>query len=244
MPFAKHAPIYAQVAETIRERILSNHYQAGGFIPPAKTLEKEFEVSNITIRKAIELLVQDGHLIPKQGVGTQVAQSQEDLVEIEITGNFKEWVYSALGKQRPLKIDVLDTCLAPCPRRIQEIFSLKPDEDIWRMKRVRKIGSQPISYYVNHGPAWMIEKVGKKDFAEKPFLHVFQDICGIKLSRVRQQVQAVVADMDLSKILDIDFGDPLFFVENIYYSEKDEPVEVTYMYFRGDRYRYKTTFGL
>jgi DNA-binding GntR family transcriptional regulator len=244
MPFAKRVPIYVQVARTIRERILCNHYQVGNFIPPAKNLEEEFEASNITIRKALELLVQDGFLIPKQGVGIQVAKSREDLVEIEVTGRFQEWVYSTLGKERRMETDVLDICLAPCPRRIQEILRLKQDEDIWRMKRIRKIESRPISYYINYGPAWMIEKVGREDFEERPFLDVLQDVCGVKLARAKQQVKAVVADMDLSKILDIDFGDPLFFVENIYCSENEEPVEVTHMYFRGDRYLYKTTFDL
>lgn len=244
MPIAKHVPIYIQVAKTIRARILSNQYQTGDFIPPAKNLVKEFETSNITIRKALDILVQDGYLIPKQGVGIQVAQHQEDLVQLEITGNFQEWVHSALEKQHRFKIDVLDISLSPCPRRIQKILSLGPDDETWCMKRIRKIGNQPLSYYINYGPPWLIEKVSKKDFKKQSFLHVFQHTCGVKLSQSEQQVRAIVADMDLSKILDINFGDPLFFIENIYYSEQGKPVEVTHMYMRGDRYLYKTTFDL
>lgn len=239
MALVKQAPIYIQVAKTIQERILSNRYQAGDYIPSAKDLEKEFGVSNITIRKALDLLVQDGYLIPKQGVGTQVAQPKDEIVEIEITGSFREWMDSALGKKFQLQVDVLDISLIPCPRRIQEILSLGPHAKIWRMQRLRKISSEPISYYVNYGPAWLIEKVRKEDFKHQSFLKLFQEIGGIKLTGMTQQVRAFVADMDLSKILKINFGDPLFFVENIYNAAPDKPVEVTHMYYRGDRYVYK-----
>ena len=45
-------PYYLQVAETIRSRIIANHYSQGDLIPSYQQLEKEFNVSNITVRKA------------------------------------------------------------------------------------------------------------------------------------------------------------------------------------------------
>jgi DNA-binding GntR family transcriptional regulator len=45
-------------------------------------------------------------------------------------------------------------------------------------------------------------------------------------------------------VLAINFGDPLFLVENVYYSTDGNPVEVTHMYFRGDKYVYDATIHL
>jgi len=109
------------------------------------------------------------------------------------------------------------------------------------MKRVRCIKRKPISYYINYGPPSLLGKLSSKDFKKRSFIEVFQDRCNIKLSKMEQQVEATIADMDLASILRVPFGDPLFFVENVYYSTENKPVEVTHMYFRGDRYIYKAT---
>jgi DNA-binding GntR family transcriptional regulator len=81
-----------------------------------------------------------------------------------------------------------------------------------------------------------MENVRKQDFEQDTFLGVFQNRCRVKLSLTEQRVRPVVADIDLSKELGIEFGDPLFFVENTYYHTKDNPVDVSYLYYRGARY--------
>jgi len=237
-------PIFIQVAETLRGRILNNEYPAGDLIPSARELEKEFRVSNITIRKALELLTQEGYLIPRRGVGTQVAKVREEMEEIEISGNFRGWIDSASGRRSQLKADVLEATIAPCPERVSQILGLEPGQNVWRMKRVRKIKGQPISYFVNYGSPEILGRIKPEEVVKCSFIEVFQEVCGLKLSRLEQRVQAVVADMDLSSILGVRFGDPLFFVEAVYFSEAGKPVEVTHMYYRADRYVYKATIEL
>lgn len=61
-------------------------------------------------------------------------------------------------------------------------------------------------------------RLSGKDFEKRSLIEVVQDRLNIKLSRIEQQVEATIADMDLASILRVLFGDPLFFVENIYYS--------------------------
>ena len=54
---------YYRIAETLRGRIKAQEYKFGDILPPEKDLEKEFGVSNITIRKALALLVQEGLIV-------------------------------------------------------------------------------------------------------------------------------------------------------------------------------------
>jgi GntR family transcriptional regulator len=82
------------------------------------------------------------------------------------------------------------------------------------------------------------------DFRRRSFIEVLQRRMGIRLSRMEQRVEATVADMDVSAILGVEFGAPLFFVENQYFAGEAPPVEVTHMYYRGDRYVYQTTIRL
>ncbi|WP_051986261.1 GntR family transcriptional regulator [Clostridium amazonitimonense] len=68
----KNSPLYIQIMEIIKEKILTGEYKIGDFIPTEIELEEEFKVSKITIRKAIELLETEGYVMKKSGRGTTV----------------------------------------------------------------------------------------------------------------------------------------------------------------------------
>jgi GntR family transcriptional regulator len=236
---------YVKVAETLKARIRDGQYQPNDLIPSAKKLEEEFKVSNITIRKALGLLTREGFVVPMRGVGTRVVKIEDDVVSIEITGSFRDWVDSAIGRNLQLNVDVLEITITSCPKRVSQILTLGPDENIWRMKRVRRLRGVPMSYFINYGrPELFSDKITIDEVTKSSFVDLFQERCQISLSKMEQRVKATVADMDLSGVLAINFGDPLFFVENVYYSTDGNPVEVTHMYYRGDKYVYDATIQL
>lgn len=229
---------YVQVAETLKSRIQSRQYRPGDLIPPEKELEKEFGVSNITIRKALDLLVRDGYVVRKRGVGTRVKERVEPKIPLQITGNFYDWVDSATKRDQSLEVEVLDMGEASCPARVAEILKTRLDESAWRLRRVRKLAGEPLSYYINYVPIKWGKLLKGGDFTKRTFLEIFQEFTGNVIKRIEQRVEATTADMDTSAILSVYFGAPLFFVENIYCGPSGVPIEVTHMYFRGDRYIY------
>ena len=119
-------PYYLQVAETIRSRILGGHYVRGDLIPSYQGLEREFKVSNITVRKAIEILVRDGIITRKRGVGTVVSKSDPEVITFEVNGNFERLRHSA--EQIPLDIDLLEITTGPCPGHVQRALSVEPEK--------------------------------------------------------------------------------------------------------------------
>jgi len=229
---------YVQVAETLKSRIRSRQYRPGALIPPEKELEKEFGVSNITIRKALDLLVRDGYVVRRRGVGTRVRERVEPKIPLQITGNFYDWVDSATKGDQRLEVEVLDMGEASCPARVAEILGTKQDESTWRLRRVRRLAGEPLSLYINYVPIKWAKLLEGADFTKKTFLEIFQELTGNVIKRIEQRVEATTADMDTSAILNVLFGAPLFFVENIYAGALGDPLEVTHMYFRGDRYIY------
>jgi DNA-binding GntR family transcriptional regulator len=238
MYWGKEIPFYLQVAETLRGRIKDGEYQLGEIFPSHRELEEEFHVSNITIRKALNLLTQEGYLTAKKGVRAEVAKQAEDFIEIEITSDFKGLEDSIAGRKHQIEAEVLKISMVSGQKRIREILSLKPEDKVWCMTRVRKMKGQPISSFINYGPPDLIGKIRKKDVEKKNFIDVFQYVCGVKISRMEQRIHAIVADVDLSRLLGVNYADPLFFVENIHFSKKNKAVAVTHAYFRGDRYLY------
>ena len=67
-------PLYYQVKESLLEKIKSNQFKVGDLIPSESELQEEYNVSRITIRRAIQELVQEGHLHTVQGRGTFVSK--------------------------------------------------------------------------------------------------------------------------------------------------------------------------
>jgi GntR family transcriptional regulator len=67
-------PLYAQVRETLLERIKSGHWKPGQLIPNEFDVAAEFSVSQGTARKAIDTLAADGLVVRRQGKGTYVVE--------------------------------------------------------------------------------------------------------------------------------------------------------------------------
>ncbi|MDN3017237.1 GntR family transcriptional regulator [Paenibacillus sp. BSR1-1] len=68
----KKGPMYLQIKEILKDRILHGVYAIHTNIPSEPQLEEEFNVSKITVRNAIKELVQEGYLEKKSGKGTKV----------------------------------------------------------------------------------------------------------------------------------------------------------------------------
>ena len=238
-------PIYIQLSQTIRRRIMEGQYQPGDLIPMAKELEKAFGVSDITIRKALDILVLDGIIVRRRGFGTLVTDRGQDVATFDVSGNFLELLDAPNGKPIRYEADVLEIGItSDCPIGVRETLSLGQDESVWRMKRIRKRNSKPISYFINYGRPELFGRIKKKEIQKQTFLKIAAEGCGIPIKKADQFVEATLADMDLSVLLGTNFGAPLFFVVNTYYSNNNNPVAVTHMYFRGDQYKYHTTIKL
>ncbi len=235
---AQLIPLFLQVAETIKTRIFNHEYGPGDSIPSAKELENEFKVSNITIRRAMDLLAKGGYVVSKRGRRAQVAHRKDAIVEIEIAGDFRTWIDSAVGSKFGVIAQIIDRQIISCPQPIADILVLDPAAKVERIKRIRKLKGKPVSYVINYGPSRLFTKLPNREIEKLSFVDAFQKGSKIKLKSMTQRVQASSADMDLAGLLQVDFGFPLFYVRNVYYADEGRPMVITQMYYRSDYYVY------
>ena len=241
------SPQYRQVADTLRRRILNGEYREGDIIPTAAELEKLFSVSNITIRKALAILSDEGWVAGQRGVGTIVKSSAPDhRVKIAVSGNFAQWVDSASGKSLPVEQKILDiSVIRPAPARVAAILGVATGAPLWTMRRLRWIAGNVVSYHLNYGLPHRLGRIDERKMANnRNFIDVLRTDLGIELHRMDQLVEATVADRDLAELLEAQFGDPVFFVENVYSDADGEIAAVTHLYLRGDHYAYQTSMTL
>jgi len=65
-------PVYRQVAAILRERIAEGTYQPGRRLPSGRDLVQEFGIAQLTARKALKVLVDEGTAEMTPGMGTYV----------------------------------------------------------------------------------------------------------------------------------------------------------------------------
>jgi len=231
--------MYYRVAETLKRRIASAGYRPGAILPSESELAREFGVSNITIRKAMALLTEQGLVHRRRGIGTQAAASGPDRIPLKITGNFRDWVDSAVNRRLQLEVTVQGMEIIPCPSGIGKQLNLPEGSPVWEIKRLRKRKGETVSSYINYVSTALLKDLPKNALLKDSFLEVFHAQTGLDITALSQQVETAVADLDTGAALGVGFGSPLFFVTHIYWSAEKNPLFLTRMFFRGDRYVYR-----
>jgi len=246
MTTSSSTPQYQQVADTLRLRIARAQYRVGDVIPAAAELEELFSVSNITIRKALAILSDEGLLTGRRGIGTVIqATPQEVRHKIAVSGNFSEWVDAVSGKSLPTRQKILDFKIAPGPERETRLMGLPIGTPLWTLRRLRWIDSDIISYHINFARPEKLAGIDDSNMiGNRKFVDMMREDSDVRLKRMEQSVEATVTDRDLANLLEIKFGTPLFFVQNVYFDKADTVVAVTHLYLRGDHYAQKTSIDM
>ena len=143
---------------------------------------------------------------------------------------------TAKGKKQKHKIELLDRMVVDCPPQIGKILRLAPGEQVERFRRVFSLQDKPIIYLINYARPEFMSRIPTNDLLSESFIESFQRHAGIRIEEMEQRIQAITADIDLGKILKLNFGSPLIFVQNSYLAAKYIPVAITYMYYHGEHF--------
>ena len=135
-------PKYLSVREHLRRRVTALPEQT--LLPPEPVLCAEYGVSRITLRRAVDGLVADGHLVREQGRGTYVTRPairheyRESFVH-RIAG-FSS-VMSDHGAQVGTK--VLTQRVVPAPAAVAAELALDGAADVVELERLRSVDGEP-----------------------------------------------------------------------------------------------------
>ena len=147
-------PLYQQLSDEIKEQILLGKLKAGDRLMTEAELSQQYEVSRITVRKAIELLVDEGYVLRKQGIGTFIAEKKlRRVVDSEnLVRSFSET--SRMSGQEPSSELLSVEWILP-DASIQHHLHIGEDEKVLKIVRLRKIDGVPVMVETNHYPQKM-----------------------------------------------------------------------------------------
>lgn len=152
--------LYQEVAEQLKEDILTGKYPVGALLPTENELEETFEVSKITVRRAIELLAVDEYVEKRSGRGTTVL-SNRPYNKLSKATTFTQLLENSGKKVEKKNISYGAITL----EATHPAYSLLGAE-VFELQRVYLLEQQPYIYYTYYFPNVFMELDGV-DFEDK-----------------------------------------------------------------------------
>lgn len=220
-------PLYRKLADAMREAITTARLKRGAVIPSERDLVAALAISRVTVRKAIETLVDDGLLDRRQGAKTIVASRLEK--SLSTMTSFSEDMRSR-GLE-PGCVWISREISRPSPAEMM-VLGLSASEKVARFRRLRTADGTPIALEVSAIPARFVpepQAVGAS-------LYEYLSTRGALPVRALQRMQAKPASPEECRQLAIAEGTSLLIVERRCFLADGQMVEFAETRYRGDVY--------
>jgi GntR family transcriptional regulator len=221
------APLYQQLQRALRDAITENRLAADEALPPERDLAQEFGVSRITVRKALDALVNEGLLTRRQGAGTFVAARVEK--NFSKLSSFTEDMISR--GRRPESVWLSRSSGAVTPEESLTL-GLSPGALVYRFNRIRYADGAPMALEYSAVPGFCLPS----EMAVEESLYEALDKHGARPVRALQRLRAVLFTAERARLLTVPDGSPGLLIERRGFLRDGRVVEFTQSYYRGDAY--------
>ncbi|MEQ6361755.1 GntR family transcriptional regulator [Thermoanaerobacter indiensis] len=224
-------PLYHQVKEDIIRKIKEGVYKINEKIPSENELIKLYNVSSITIKKALSDLVNEGYLYRIQGKGTFVARPKISRILnlMSFTEELKEKGLEPETKLLEFKV-ILDSFIA-------EKLNLNSEELITKIKRLRLADGEPIAIQTSYLPSKILTNLDAKQIEQMQSLYKLLETIGIQPYAAREEYSiSILNEKDLYTLLKQKKGVPAFSVKRLTFTKDNIPFEYAESILRWDRY--------
>lgn len=218
---------YRQIADELRSRIeagASGDYAAGRLLPSESELSAAYGVSRVTVRKALELLREEGLIDARQGFGWFVAVAPQHLA-LGRLGTIEEQL-AELGVKSERR--VVGFRFVRAPVRARQVLAAAT---VLEVRRVNLADGEPFARVT----VWCDEKLGatvsRADVERAPFYEVLD----VEIGRATQTIGAAAADETDAELLAVPVGSPVLRCERVTRDVDDRPVLLSEHVFPGHR---------
>lgn len=221
------SPLYLQLQRVLREAIQSRQLHQDDAIPPERDLAEDFDVSRITVRKAIDGLVTEGLLTRRRGAGTFVASRVEK--SFSKLSSFSEDMMSR--GRKPHSEWVSKSAGAVTPEESLSL-GLSPGAMVYRFHRLRYADGQTMALEYSTIPGYCLTALDMVGAS----LYEALEKTGHRPVRALQRLRAINFTADQAERLGIKPGDAGLFIERRGFLADGRAAEFTQSYYRGDAY--------
>ncbi|MDQ1423547.1 MAG: GntR family transcriptional regulator [Acidimicrobiaceae bacterium] len=189
---------YRDIAQNLRDRVAAGEFGAGRLLPSEAELSDGYGASRVTVRRALELLRDEGLIDARQGLGWFVATDP---------------LRQTLGRLATIEAQLAESGRRP-ERRILEFEFTRADgdvravlgvEQVLRVRRVNLADDEPFAVVTVWCPADLGNRLSRADVERSPFY----ELLGVRLGGATQTIAAAAAEADDARLLRIPGASPV-----------------------------------
>lgn len=227
-------PLYVQIKDTLRQKILEGVYATHERLPSENTLMRNFGVSRITIRQALRDLHNEGLVFTVQGKGTFVSKPKA-VQDVHRLQGFGE-AMSMQGYE--VTAHLLSMQERRPPKAVVAALQVERGENVVEVKRVRYLNRDPVSIDTSYFPLDVGRPLFSRDLSGDIF-PMLENELGVHLGKADIGIDAALADDEAQRNLNLKSGEPVLRVERLTYDGEGRPIDFEYLCIRGDAFKYQ-----
>ncbi|MGL4677139.1 MAG: GntR family transcriptional regulator [Brevinema sp.] len=226
-----HIPAYIQIKDYYASLVQSKQLPEGSKLPTEQEIANKWKISKMTVRQGLQILVNEGLLSTKRGVGIFVKKSQIELDTLCFSS------FSSLEKDR-ITTEVLD---------LDQVSSLSMSwknevigDKLWYLKRLRLLDQQPAMIEVSYMPVELFPHLTKEDMILSKYAYVTK-VCGYKISYSSRFFCPLLTDQTVSDLLLVPLNISIIKIESFAYLYDGKLFEYEELYHHPERCKIQGT---
>ncbi|WP_423798018.1 GntR family transcriptional regulator [Neobacillus sp. SAB-20_R2A] len=228
-----HIPLYRQVQEVLEEKITSKQWDIGYQLPTEQELADHFEVSTITVKRAVMELVSKGYLYRQSGKGTFVAGTTNEL-------DINKLLLTTSVEDLESPHELLSFSMEIMEDEVAGKFGLQPGAKVFKIQRLKMENDIPVNLEYSYLPFDKCPDLSPNDINNELIYNILKKKFKIPLGRARMFVKPYIATSEMAEKLQIESGTPVFEWEKFTYTKQGEVIEYSKFYVRQDKVTYYT----
>jgi len=220
---AVYSPLYKQIKRLLVDSLRRGEWKPASAIPSELELASRFQVSQGTVRKAIDELSAENLLVRRQGKGTYVATHHAPRSQYRFLR-----LLADNGEVPAAHSQFLDCRRVRAPADVAALLDLKAGASVVFVQRLLRFGNAPVVLDDLWLPGQLFRGLSFERLAQYtgPLYGLFETEFGVPMVRADERLRAVAADERCAPPLEVAPGSPLLLVERVSFTYGDRPVEV------------------
>ena len=228
----KYIQLYNKVLKMIENREL----KAGDKLPSEKKLMDSYNLSRDTVRKTLNILVQDGYIEKARGKVAVVIDKNKLSFPISEIRSFKEL---HIDVDNRTYVENLEICKNE--EEIMEKLNLKKEEEYFKVIRIREIEGEKIIIDKDYIPRKFVPNISLKT-AQDSLYRYFEEELNLKISYCTKEITVQQTTKEDKELLDMKSFDTIVVVKSLTYLEGGELFQYTESRHRPDKFKF-TGYG-
>ncbi|MFI9011066.1 GntR family transcriptional regulator [Actinosynnema sp. NPDC053489] len=228
------------LAGELRERVALGDYGPAGALESEAELGRRYEVSRVTVRRALEQLRAEGLLTSHKGAGWYVVSGASFGQSLAL-GSFQHAGSAVAEAGVPLTRTVVEYGYGPAPGGVAHLLAVPDGAEALRVQAVRRAGTTPLDVVTEWVPLALAVPVSRADAEDTGTWETLRRN-GHRIAVVRQDIAATAASRRVAELLEVPASTPVLLVRRLAVGPDGTPIALSEHRYLGHRFRLEVEF--